>query len=174
MGVGIRDYRSGDRAQIVALFERFYDDLIVLDHEQRLRRLAGYGEFIADKTVAVVEQRNGAFYVAVDGETIAGFVVGVVLEQDEEQWLGVIPSLVGRITELYVDAAYRRRGLATRLMRLAESYLARRRCDAVRVEVFVPNVPARMLYAALGYVERDIELFKRLRPPDAPGDQVRA
>ena len=43
-------------------------------------------------------------------------------------------------------------------------------CDAVRVEVFVPNLTARRLYARLGYRERDLELLRPLREtPPGPG-----
>ncbi len=74
----------------------------------------------------------------------------------------MIPSCPGRITELYVDPLSRRKGVGRRLMQAAEGYLINQGCDALKVEVFAPNEPARRLYASLGYAVRDIDLFKRV------------
>jgi ribosomal protein S18 acetylase RimI-like enzyme len=72
------------------------------------------------------------------------------------------------VTELYVAPGARRRGIATRLLARLDRHFARAGCETVRVEVFVPNLTARRLYARLGYRERDLELVRPLRET-APG-----
>lgn len=52
-----------------------------------------------------------------------------------------------------VDPAYRAQGLATRLMRLHGETLARRGVKRWFLEVAENNMPARALYARLGFVE---------------------
>lgn len=157
----IRAYRPEDRARIVMFFERFQQYVAELDPEQRLCCLPGYGEVSTRRTLEDVTAHEGMIFVAVEDALVVGFVVAVLHRQDEEQALSVIPSCPGRITELYVDAPYRRKSVGRHLLAAAEGYLTRQGCDAIKVEVFAPNEPARRLYASLGYAVRDLDLFKR-------------
>jgi ribosomal protein S18 acetylase RimI-like enzyme len=67
------------------------------------------------------------------------------------------------VTELYVAPDARRRGIATRLLARLDRYFADAGCDAVRIEVFAPNLAARSLYERLAYRVRDLDLIRPIR-----------
>lgn len=160
MNVTIQEYQKRDRERLAALFDDFWDYLVALDPLHRLRRLPGCGDEMLARTLDEVREKRGVFSVARDGETIVGFVVGILQERKNRR--DVIDSLGGRITDLYVDAAYRGRGIGTLLMRHIEAYFRMNGCDVVQVEVFVPNALARRLYEKFGYEYRDIDTMKQL------------
>jgi len=160
MDVTIRGYREEDRERLAELFDDFQDYLVALDPLRRLRRVPGYGEEALARTLDEVREKRGLFAVALDGETIVGFVVGILQEQKNRR--DVIDSMGGRVTDLYVDSAYRGRGIGTLLMQHIEAYFRMNGCDVAQVEVFVPNAPARRLYEKFGYEHRDIDTMKNL------------
>lgn len=142
------------------LFDDIQDYLVALDPLQRLRRMPGYGAEALARTRDELRKKQGLFAVALDGETIVGFVVGVLQERKNRR--DVIDSMRGRVTDLSVDAAYRGRGIGTLLMHHIEAYVRMNGCDVAQVEVFVPNAPARRLYEKFGYAHRDIDTMKKL------------
>jgi len=160
MDVTIREYQEEDRERLAELFDDFQDYLVSLDPLQRLRHLPGYGEEVLAKTLDEVQEKQGVFSVALDGNTVVAFVVGILQKRKNRR--DVIDSLGGRITELYVDAAYRSRGIGTLLMHHVEAYFRMKGCDVAQVEVFAPNAPARHLYEKFGYEYRDIDTMKNL------------
>lgn len=160
MDITTREYDQADRERLVKLFDDFQDYLVALDPLQRLRNLPGYGEELLTGTLDEIREKRGVFSVALDGDTIVGFVVGILQERKNRR--DVIDSMGGRITELYVDAAYRGRGIGTLLMHHVETYFRMNGCDVVQVEVFAPNAPARRLYEKFGYEYRDIDTMKKL------------
>lgn len=160
MIISLREYQEEDRARIKTLFDDFQDYLVVLDSWHRLRRLPGCGTQFLDETLKEVLGQQRVLYVALADNMIAGFVVGTIEKLHDR--LDVIDSTVGRITELYVDAAFRGQGIGTQLMEHVERYFRTNRCDVSKVEVFVPNIPARRLYEKFGYQHRDIDSMKKL------------
>jgi ribosomal protein S18 acetylase RimI-like enzyme len=75
------------------------------------------------------------------------------------------------IDDINVDARYHRRGLAQRLMRLAEELARREQRPFLKLAVTVANTPAVTLYRGLGYREQRHRYFtydssaSALRPP---------
>jgi len=160
MPITLRDYQDDDRARVTALFDDFQDYLVSLDPLQRLRHLPGCGTQVLDATLKEVREQRGVFVVALDAGMIVGFVAGILQERKDRR--DVIDSLGGRITELYIDVAFRGQGIGTRLMRHIEADFRTKGCDVVQVEVFAPNLPARRLYEKFGYAHRDIDTMKKL------------
>lgn len=160
MMISLRDYQEEDLARMTTLFDDFQDYLVALDPVHRLRRLPGFGTQYLARTLKEVHEQQGVFSVALANDLIVGFVVGTV--ETLTNRLDVIDSTVGRITELYVDAAFRGQGIGTHLMEHVEGYFRANRCDVVKVEVFAPNLPARRLYEKFGYQHRDIDSMKNL------------
>jgi ribosomal protein S18 acetylase RimI-like enzyme len=158
--VTLRDYHDGDRARVTALFDDFQAYLVSLDPLHRLRHVPGCGAKMLNATRKEVREQRGIFVVALDASVIIGFVAGILQERKDR--LDVIDSLGGRVTELYVDAAFRGQGIGTQLMRHIEEWFRASGCDVVQIEVFVPNRPARRLYEKFGYAHRDIDTMKRL------------
>jgi ribosomal protein S18 acetylase RimI-like enzyme len=68
------------------------------------------------------------------------------------------------VDALAVDPAYRRRGVASALLEHAERAALARALDGVALDTGLHNEPARALYTASGYSERDI---RRARNPAA-------
>lgn len=159
----IRSYQPHDQPQIVTLFEEFQDYLVSLDPLRGLRRLPGYGEYYLQKTLDDVAEHDGVFYVATDLDVVIGFVTGIVMKPTQGDLLGLVPSIRGRITELFIRQSYRGQGIGTRLMQDVEKYLLQRGCNVIRVEVFVPNQDAHQFYKNLGYQDMDIDLIKQVR-----------
>jgi ribosomal protein S18 acetylase RimI-like enzyme len=60
------------------------------------------------------------------------------------------------VDALAVDPAFRRRGVASTLLRHAETHAAASGLDGVALDTGLRNEAARALYQATGYVERDI------------------
>lgn len=155
-------YQDQDRQAVVQLFERFQDFLVDLDPLGRLQRSPGFGDAYLKRTLKQVTEHAGVFYVARDQGSVIGFVVAIVLPPVATDDVGLVPAMRGRITELYVDTPYRRRGIGKLLMKRAEEFLKERGCQFIRVEVFAPNVNAYDFYKGLGYQDYDIDLMKRL------------
>lgn len=100
----IRAYRPEDKPGIVAIIKSVYDDYnYVID----------FNEFEADlvDVQSTYQDAGGAFWVLDDGGTIAGCV-------------GILPNEgdACELKRLYVGKAYRRRGLATRLLSTARGW----------------------------------------------------
>jgi len=162
MNCKIEFYQQQYAVEVYKFFEDFQDYLVNLDPLKRLKRIPGFGEKVLEKTVKEVAQKQGVFYVALVGDKVVGFVVGVLEGQSDEGLLNAHPGIMGRVTELYVDDSFRGQGIGTKLMSKVEQYLKRKDCDYIWVEVFLPNVKTHDLYKKLGYQDRDIDMIKKL------------
>jgi ribosomal protein S18 acetylase RimI-like enzyme len=160
--IKIISYEEHFKNQTVELLEEFYQYLIHIDPLKRLLIKPGYGEAELKKILAEIEAKEGVFYIAVINNEIAGFVTATITRQTPEDLLGVIPSSIGRVTNLYVSALNRQKGLGTTLLQKAEEYVKSKGCDVINVEVFAPNEPAQSFYAKLGYQPRKIDQIKKL------------
>src|SRR5437868_14729723 len=110
MNFTIRRYRDGDHAAVRDLFVRInrelgpptlrdaFESYLAISLRDEIDRLADY-----------YAERQGAFFVVYEGERLAG-VFGL-------ERLGA-PS--AELRRMYVDAAYRRRGLARMMLEFAE------------------------------------------------------
>lgn len=96
--------------------------------------------------LAAVEKRTAQrlqrYYVA----EAAGKVAGVAGAQVGEAFFGAVR---GYVEGVYVLPAFRRRGVASRLMRECIEWLRSMGCDAVRLQSTVEGLP---LYQSLGFV----------------------
>ncbi len=160
--ISIVSYKEEYKEQMVELLEEFYQYLIHIDPLKRLRIQEGYGDAELKKIREDISSKEGIFYLALSGNEIAGFVTAVIHRQTPEDLLGTIPTNIGRVTNLYVSALNRQKGLGTTLLEKAEVYVRSKGCDVIKVEVFAPNTPARNFYAKLGYEPRTIDQIKKL------------
>lgn len=115
--------------------------------------------------LAVVEKRMAQglqrYYVA----EAASEVVGVAGAQVGEAFFGAIR---GYVEGVYVVPAFRRRGVASRLMRECIDWLKSMKCDAVRLQ---STVDGRPLYESLGFAPTD-ELELRLNATKSSFAQI--
>lgn len=159
----IREYKKdGDRSTFVACMEKLQDCIVEVDTEKRVMRRPEFGELYTNWVLDVVEKNQGVIYFAEKGDEIVGCIAGFIHTQGPVDVAQSVPSKAGRVQELYVDANYRGHGVGKMLMEKCEAYFRTNGCDVVAVEVFAPNKNAYAFYRACGYIDRDINLMKRL------------
>ncbi len=66
------------------------------------------------------------------------------------------------LTELYVDPGSRRRGIARRLLALAEQLAVEGGADSLVILTGADNRPARALYESMGYLPDDLAMLKEV------------
>lgn len=73
------------------------------------------------------------------------------------------PEPMAEITELYVDAEFRRQGLATRMIRRAEEICRERGAAEIHLLTGGENRPARAFYERMGYrLDKEVHYGKAL------------
>jgi hypothetical protein len=136
--VGIRSFREADRSQL----ERLWSEVVPDDPPRNApaRMIEG-----------VLAARPESLLVA----ELDGVVVGAVIAG----WDGVR----GWIYHLAVAPAQRRRGIATRLVRAAETTLRALGCPKINLQVRASNQSVVAFYRALGYqVEERLSMGRAL------------
>ena len=71
------------------------------------------------------------------------------------------PTIVLHIHSLYVDPAYRKKGIGKSLMEAVISWGIERKCKEVELDVFVNNY-AQILYKKLGFQPFEIKMVRRI------------
>jgi len=144
LGVGIREYRTGDYESVLALWA---EAGLPFKSEGRDRRK------IVDSQV---RQPNVIFLVA-ESE---GRLVGTVLATHDGR--------KGWINRLAVDPAYRRLGIGSRLVREAETRLEALDMDVLACLIEEGNDASRQTFETLGYERHpEIHYFVKKRYPGA-------
>ena len=136
--VRIAPYQESDQAQVVALWEDVFRD-----------------DPPANAPLAMIQRKltvqRELFLVARVGSELAGTV------------LAGYDGVRGWIHHLAVDGRYRRRGIASELMRVAERGLLSLGCPKVNLQVRATNAEVVAFYRTLGYaVEERLSLGKRI------------
>jgi ribosomal protein S18 acetylase RimI-like enzyme len=159
-------YRSADlerdAASLAELWEALGEAAKAMDPLGRIRNHPGFAAASLRETLDSVERHRGAVWFACAREQPVGFAVAVIWDQSETNRLEIGPHTVGEVTDLFVAADFRRRGVATRLLQLAEDYLSEAGCDSLWLTVFAPNIGARRLYERFGFIAREIGMLKQL------------
>jgi GNAT superfamily N-acetyltransferase len=152
--VHIREYRPADRDAIMALAPRLTEGKAPWRDDAAW--LAAVQAWIADAASATGQPDHGV-YVAVEADQ----VVGVVHAAERTHFTGQVDAYVG---ELVTAPGLERRGIARALVAAAEAWGAARGHAYMTLETGAANRGARAFYAALGYVEEDVRLTKKIGP----------
>src|SRR5260221_3619250 len=158
----IREYKDSDRSGLLKLVEQLQDYLVEVDDLKRLRRLPECGETFTQKCLDEVREKNGKLYVVEEKGELVEFIAGIVEEISKEGLMTCIPAKFGWITELYVQPKYQHQGVGKQLMEKLEAYFKQKGCDTIKTSVFTPNKNAYQFYQDLGFLDREIELIKKL------------
>jgi ribosomal protein S18 acetylase RimI-like enzyme len=124
------------------------------------------GEETADAYLAwmLEETANGggAVLVAAVERAFAGFAAGWVVEDD---YLEETPdsNRYGLVSDVCVLPAFRRLGLATKLLDALEARLAATGVSRIRLSAVAGNAPARSAYERAGYEAYEVVYEKRVR-----------
>ena len=122
----IRTYTPNDREQVVAIWNDIFP--CSTGHNEP--------EGAIDRKLDV---DDGLFFVAVEGDVIVGTIMA---GYDGHR---------GWIYSVAVDNAFRRRGIGSRLVRRAESALAKLDCPKVNLQVRADNAAVTAFYESLGF-----------------------
>ena len=92
---------------------------------------------------------DGSFaaYLALDGDRIVG--TGAVSVVEKPAWFGCPTGRIGLISSMWTDGAYRRQGIARRLMELVKAEAKAQGCGALWVTASDAGVP---FYGSCGFV----------------------
>ena len=96
------------------------------------------------------------FVAELDGE-----LVGFASVSERQHWVGDVDGYVG---ELAVAPSASRKGVGRMLIGAAEDWARERGLAHLTLETGASNRTARAFYAALGFLEEDVRLAKRLLP----------
>lgn len=116
------------------------------------------GRTYVSQALSRLRKSGGRFFLAISQEKVVGAVMGF-LGKDKD---GSFPMRFGHVTDLFVDKAFRSRGLGTLLMDRMEDYFKALGCQAIFVDVLSFNPGARRLYLRRGYRERIVTLIRLL------------
>src|SRR5262249_43957652 len=110
---------------------------------------------LAALKLLLAEPRFGRVWVLWDGETAAGYVVLTISFSFEYRGRDAF------IDELYIEPAYRRRGLGRMAVEFAEQRARELSVNALHLEVDHGNDPAMELYRKIGYADHDRYLMTK-------------
>lgn len=162
MDVIIRNYQDSDRKVLIHCLEALQDHLVAIDPRKRLRRQPEYGEKYTENLLDKIKKSGGWIGLAECRKKIVGCIAVILEHKDEIGKMECVPSSTGDVLELYVDYQFRNKGIGAKLMDAAEKHLRSKGCDAINLEVFVPNKRAHEFYKKCGYEDRSVWLFKLL------------
>ena len=102
-----------------------------------------FSEFTFEKRMEGLDRREHLIaYVAQENGEDVGYC------------LATTDGFNGEVDSLFVDAAYRGRGIAEELMSLALKWLEEQKCETVRVSIAEGNESALDFYRRFGFAER--------------------
>jgi GNAT superfamily N-acetyltransferase len=156
--VVVRPYREQDREALRELVLQLHETMRPFDPD------LSPGPQIIDAYFAQLLNRQkrsrGAIFVAEDDGRLVGHVcingLMTALDRDER------PDAYSFMVELYVDPAYRSKGIGALLVKEAESYARRLGAYKMELNVFAGNGPAIRFYERMGYKPRVIVMSKPL------------
>lgn len=103
------------------------------------------------------DERLGAGWLAVDGTTIAGYLLAVYVFSLEHG------GVTAEIDEFFLDEGWRGAGLGRLLLEVAEAAFLARGCSNVSFRIGRHNAAARRFYERLGY--RSVDGFEMMEKP---------
>jgi ribosomal protein S18 acetylase RimI-like enzyme len=159
-GLTLRLLRHSDRATMLA----FLRDLADAEARYHWAMRPGSDMTMADvdRTIAEIADEDGMIVIAeLDGQPVG--YAGVVLQDAEDEFeLKDEWRRRGFITDMYVAATGRRRGIGLALLVECERYVAKAGIDWLQICVSPDNAPALALYRKAGFSDYEIVLEKRL------------
>lgn len=109
----------------------------------------------------LLDPQKAVFYVA----EAEGVLVGFAQCQIRNDWVeGSSSSPVGYLEGIYVEATYRKQGVASRLIAACEAWSRERACVEFASDCELENADSLAFHLAYGFteVERTIHFIKRL------------
>ena len=155
--ITIRGYESRDQARIRELTLEGFDGVSIDQNADRLLGLDSPPLWDTRKWAGVQAELEASaadhFVAELDGD-----VIGYITTRPQPD------AGIGQIPNMAVDARYRRRGVASRLIEHALDYLRSCGMRVAKIETLVQNAQGKTLYPRFGFQEvaRQIHYVRRL------------
>ena len=160
--IRIEPFRPQDAAAIVAFVAELQD------HEREfvadLKPGADIGQSYADLLLRTAAQRGGVTLMAKAGMQTIGFVCAWV-DEEHDVLVREDARQHALISNIFVSASWRRRGVAHALLRAAEDAMRERGCRRIRICSKAANHAAATCYQHAGYRPYEIVFSKRIGEP---------
>jgi ribosomal protein S18 acetylase RimI-like enzyme len=157
-----REYDNNDKDLLLDFIKKLSQNSKDIDPLKRVKNFPGYAELSLTDLLSDVEKYRGKIWFAQDDETVIGYVIGAIWEQNEKNKLEIGPHTLGEVLELFVEEKYRGQGIGTKMLAMMEDYFKEKQCDSMWISVFAPNNPAHELYEKFGFTDRDIGMLKNI------------
>ena len=158
--ITIRQADERDRASLEACFDELQS------FEQSIESNRAEASLIRDAYLRGLfddcAESSGAIFVAEVSNRVVGFVC--VLSRVDSKDIIETDRDHAYVTDLVVLEPYRKAGIASELMRVAEAHACSAGARRLRVGVLAANNGAHNLYRKLGYRDQEIVLEKTLGP----------
>jgi len=155
--ITIRGYEARDQVRIRELTLEGFDGVSIDQNADRLLGLDSEPLWKTRKWAGVKAELEASppdhFVAVLDGE-----VIGYITTNPQPA------AGIGQIPNMAVDARYRRRGVASRLIEHALDYLRASGMRVAKIETLVQNAQGQTLYPSFGFQEvaRQIHYVRRL------------
>lgn len=155
----IRDAKKGDQSAIAQMmlglnrFEHKISPNRNIEIDAGIKHLEYAQDLIADK--------GGFVMVATDGDSYAGFVIGIVAEE-EGHYIDPNERNFGDLHDLFIYEAYRGQGLATQLLDQAGDRFRALGITRMDLYVLAENKKAVSLYEGQGFKVHEYCMSKPL------------
>lgn len=126
-----------------------------------LRLGSEIGQAYADTLLREAQERNGIVLMARIDDRAVGFICGWLM-QDDDMLLRDDARAYAYISDLYVDEAWRRRGVGRQLLQAAETEMRRRGARQMRICSKAHNRMAVASYQSVGYSAYEVTFWKRI------------
>lgn len=158
MSIRIKKATPSDISEIEFLYRQFVTDeyeVVSIDNEflvdvdtrtQKVLRILNY-----------FNNPDRTWFVALDGAKVIGTVLLTVKPHS------FLAGKVGRVDLLFVAKEYRKKKIATALIKSALDFASRKGCNWSCLEVLETNETAKELYSAMGYDPFLREMVKPIR-----------
>ena len=160
-GVEIRDMRAADRPALVRFMAALNDFEVTLsaDRAPGAEMAEGHVDFLLEE----VARRGGFTLIAETDTQIAGFLLAYINGVDDgDIHLRQPFRKTGEVSDLFVDPAFRRLGLAQTMIGEAERRFRKMGLTRMEIRFLDANTAAERTYRAAGFVDHERSFIKAL------------
>jgi ribosomal protein S18 acetylase RimI-like enzyme len=155
----IDTFQLSDLATLIRFVEA------IQEHERiavpDLKSASEIGSAYAQTMIRTASERNGCIRMARAQTETVGFGCAWI-EEDDDVCLRDDARTYGYVSDIFVEGAWRQRGIALRLLEVLELEMRARGCNRMRIGSKATNHLALACYRRAGYQPYEIVLTKRL------------
>lgn len=156
-------YNPVHKTILASFMDGLQDYLVSVDYFGTLTRPRGYGIKYVNNLLKEIKAGKGIILFAAEDDCMVGVIAGIIDVLPVGETVGHKKKYKSaRVLELYVDPNFRGKKIGFFLMDEIEKYFLKKKCDQIKVEVYIPNKNAHAFYQKQGYQNESIDLIKRL------------